>query len=75
MSKNRNIIKEKIKFDPDFVNSPKHNNSLQEIIDAYPNGTPNTIIKRVLCLTDEEFDEINMSILSKLKQVIGENND
>ncbi len=67
MKKNRDI---RIDSDPDFIVSPKYNNSLQELLDANPDGVPDSIIAKVLRMSQEEIDKTYKSAIMKLKGVL-----
>lgn len=74
-SKKNEDIKALVLNDPLFVNSPKHNNNIYDVIKAYPNGTPESITCRLLCLTPEEFAKLQNSVIMKLRQSLGEDLD
>ncbi len=46
-----------IENDPDYINSPKHGNSLQELMDQHPDGVDDKTICKVLCITQKQLDE------------------
>jgi hypothetical protein len=58
----------RIDTDPDFVDSPKHNNSLKKLIADYPGGAPDRIIRRVLRLTQEEVEAVYLRAILKLRE-------
>lgn len=58
----------RIDTDPDFVDSPKHNNSLKRLVSEYPNGVPDHIIRRALRLTQEEVDAVYSRAILKLRE-------
>jgi phage terminase Nu1 subunit (DNA packaging protein) len=57
----------RIDIDADFIDSPKHNNSLKRLIADHPNGAPEHVIRRVLRLTQEEVDAVYMRAIMKLR--------
>jgi hypothetical protein len=60
-------IKDKILMDGDFVDMPKFGNSLNKMLDAYPDGVPETLIKKALHLTQKELDDIYNCAIIKLR--------
>lgn len=52
----------------DFIDSPKHNNSLKVLIAEYPNGVPDHIIRKVLRLPQNEVDSLYNSAILKLRE-------
>lgn len=58
----------KITRDPDFVYSPKHGNSLAKLLDQYPDGAPDHLICKVLCITQKELEDLHASAIIKLRE-------
>lgn len=58
----------RIDTDPDFVDSPKHNNSLRTLIADHPNGAPDHVIRRVLRLSQEEVEAVYLRAILKLRE-------
>ena len=54
----------------DFVIAPKYNNSLAELIKAYPDGVPPQVICRVLGITTLEYEKLLQSAIIKLKKLL-----
>lgn len=65
----------RIDIDPDFINSPKHGNSLRTLLKQNPNGVSESIICRVLSITPEELQSIYLNAIMKLRSHLGEEND
>ena len=65
----------KIQLDPDYINSPRHNNSLDEFRREYDQGAPTSIALRILGLTQKEFDIIHDCVIIKLQEAMGGNDD
>lgn len=64
-------IKKNINELEDFIHSPKHGNSLTKFMSAnqkYINGVPDSIIKKILMLTDEELKNIQQNIINSNRQ-------
>ena len=72
MIKKEDLIK--ISRDKDYIRSQKHGDSLQTFLDHYPDGAPDSIICKVLCITQKELDDIYASAIKKLQMGM-ENND
>lgn len=67
----REETKQKIETDPDFIYSSRYNNSLQKIIQKYPDGCSDKLIAQVLMLDNEsEVEEIYQGIIKKLQEKI-----
>lgn len=62
----------RIDADPDFVDSPKHNNSLRALIAEYPNGAPDHVIRKVLRLSQDEVDAVYGRAILKLRESLGD---
>jgi len=58
----------RISIDPDYIHSPKHENSLRILLDQNPEGVNDAMICKVLCLTQKELDDIYESAILKLKE-------
>lgn len=71
-NKKSDNLKTLITNDPSFVNSPKHNNDLYEVLKIYPLGVSEATIKRMLCLTPDEFAKIQNDAIIKLRKSFGE---
>lgn len=61
----------KIANDPDFINSPKYNNSLASFIEEHPEGVSDSVICKVLCITPEELLCIYKCAILKLRTAYG----
>lgn len=71
MIKKEELIK--ISRDNDYIRSPKYQDSLELFLYHYPNGAPDSVICKVLCMTQKELDDIYDSAIMKLKMGMGEN--
>lgn len=65
--------KDKIKEDSDFIDSPKFNNSLAELLHKYPDGAPDGLICKVLHLDTKQLDRLYKSAILKLRSYLGKN--
>ena len=61
-------VKDKIKNDPDFINSKKHGHSLKKFLKQNPNGTTENIIAYFLCITPENVKTIYEDSIKKIRQ-------
>lgn len=75
MNKPREDITSKILEDADFINLPKYNNSLQQLLDENPNGVSDSTICKALGLSQSELEERLKSAIMKLQESVGVNND
>lgn len=71
----RKTIDFKISRDVDFINSPKHDNSLKEFLKQNPNGASDAVICKALCISQEEFDKLLNSAMIKMKATMGAKNE
>jgi len=58
----------KISRDFDYIHAPKHSNSLREFLAYYPDGAPDSVICKALCITQQELEDLYNSAITKLKQ-------
>lgn len=61
----------KIQNDVDFIDFPKYNNSMKELLGHYPNGVPDTVICKALHITPETLDKTYKTAMRKLKKSFG----
>jgi hypothetical protein len=61
-------IRDKIKNDPDFINSKKHAYSLKKFLKQNPNGTTENIIAYFLCITPEDVKATFQESIKKIRQ-------
>lgn len=64
-----------IKTDPDFIRSAEFKNSLNELMERYPEGVSDSVIARVLMVNKEKVQEIYEASLKVLKAAIGDGLD
>lgn len=62
------------KENSDYINSPKHSNSLSVFLKDNPNGVKDKMICKLLDLSQSELDEIFKSAMTKLRQKIVNSN-
>jgi hypothetical protein len=60
----------RIDLDPDFIVSPKHGNSLTAFMEDYPEGVSDTVIARVLRMSEKEVQETYERAIMKLRKVM-----
>jgi hypothetical protein len=63
----------RIAKDPDYIHSSKYGNSLKRFLDHYPNGAPDGVICKALCISQNELEDLYQSGISKLRE--GMNSD
>lgn len=66
MIKKEELIK--ISRDFDYIHAPKHSNSLREFLDYYPDGAPDSVICKALCITQQELEDLYKSAILKLRE-------
>lgn len=68
---NRPEIMQKIENETDFINYSKYNNSLKCLLKEYPTGVSDSVICKVLCLSQTELDQMLKSAIMKLRESVG----
>lgn len=58
----------RIDHDPDFVKLPRFDNSIEKVIERYPDGAPTRIIAAGLGLTELQVHALWMSVVNKLRK-------
>lgn len=58
---------ELIEFEPEYVYSRRHGDSLTRLLERYPDGCPNHIAAQVLLMTEEEVEQIYDGAVAKLR--------
>lgn len=66
---------ERVNTEEDFINLPRFNYSLRELLEKYPDGVPegprgDRLIGRALCMSEEEVRVTMDSIIRKLRRVM-----
>ena len=61
----------KVNEDEDFIDYPKFKNSLNKLIEKYPEGVDQETIAKVLMMTTEEVEETYASAIKKLQLALG----
>ena len=64
----KNRVIEKISSEDDYIYSKKFNNSLNDILQKYPDGVPNNLIAKVLKIKASQIDSMLNRIFTKLKE-------
>jgi hypothetical protein len=62
--------KRKIKEDPDFIDSPRNENSLAKLLSKKPDGVDEKTIAKVLGMTEEEVHDTVISAIEKMRKVM-----
>lgn len=60
-------MQKKINEDEDFINSPKHSNSLAVFEKKHPDGAKDDVIAKALMITEEEFKLQFNSLLDTIR--------
>jgi hypothetical protein len=75
MSNNKEKLKEKILTDPDFIYSPKYNNSLDKFMHRHDEGVESSHAAKVLLMEEQEVDDIYEEAVNNLKKLMGANDE
>lgn len=68
-------IKRKIEEDPDFINSPRYDNSLAVFALKNDDGVDDSYISKVLLISEEEVLKLYDKAISSLKKIMQGNQD
>lgn len=60
-------IERKMKKDPDFVVAPRFGNSLQRLVERFPEGVPDDVCAKALNLTVEEIEQLYQKTVRDLR--------
>ena len=60
-------FKAKIETEEDYIRSPKFSNSLEKFLNRNSEGVENSVIARVLMLTEEEVEKIHQEAIQMLR--------
>jgi hypothetical protein len=75
MSNNKEKLKEKILTDPDFIYSPKYDNSLDKFMHRHDEGVESSHAAKVLLMEEQEVDDIYEEAVNNLKKLMGANDE
>jgi hypothetical protein len=75
MSNNKEKLKEKILTDPDFIYSPKYDNSLDKFMHRHDEGVESSHAAKVLLMEEQEVDDIYEEAINNLKKLMGANDE
>jgi hypothetical protein len=62
--------KDRVHSDPDYIGIKRFQNSLEALLQRYPEGCPDHIVASALMITEEEAEAIYAEIVKKLKGLI-----
>ena len=61
--------KARILSDPDFVNLPKYDYSIKNVLEKYPDGNvPDRVIAQALLMTEDDVETVYASVVAKLRR-------
>lgn len=63
-------LKRKIAEDPDFIDSPRNDNSLAKLISKKPDGVDEKTIAKVLRMTEEEVHDTLARATNKIRKAM-----
>ena len=63
-----NEARELLSTDPDFIYSKRFDFSLKKLLDRYPDGAPTKVIAQSLMMTEDELQELEQTIIIKIRQ-------
>lgn len=65
-------IKKRIMEDEDYIRSPKFSNSLQKFLARNTDGVEDSVIARLLLMTEEEIEQIYQEAVQALREEMAE---
>lgn len=65
----------KIAEDPDYVNIKRFGNSLNKVLERYPEGAPTKVIAQAMLMTEQEVEEMYQKVVVKLRRALKVEND
>lgn len=57
--------------DPDYILLSRYDNSIDTLLERYPEGAPDRIIGQALGVSEAEVQEMYASIVLKLREMMG----
>ena len=63
-----NEARQKLSNEPDFIYSKRFEFSLKKLLERYPEGAPTKVIAQSLMVTEDELQELEASIIIKIRQ-------
>lgn len=60
--------RERLATEQDFIYSKRFDFSLKKLLERYPEGAPTKVIAQSLMLTEDELQELEASIIIKIRQ-------
>lgn len=60
-----------IQNDPDWINLKRFGNSLNKLLDRYPEGCPSHVIAGGMMIDESEVDVVYAQIVVKLRRLMG----
>lgn len=70
---NKDDIKKRIQTEEDYIRYPRFQNSLAKFISKNENGVSDSLIAKVLMITEDRVKKIYQEALSFLKKEMGQN--
>ena len=64
-------IRDRLETEPDFIVSKRFDNSLAKMMERYPDGAPTKLIARALMLSEVELEELEASIIVRVREKLG----
>lgn len=60
--------REALATEPDFIYSKRFEFSLKKLLERYPEGAPTKVIAQSLMLTEDELQDLEQKIITKIRQ-------
>lgn len=68
-------IQKRIEADEDYIRSPKFSNSLNKFLAKNPDGAEDSVIARLLSMSEEEVEAIYQNAVEQLREEMGDENE
>lgn len=53
---------------PDWIHSKRFDFSIKKLLERYPDGAPSKVIAQALMMTEDELQELEASIIIKIRE-------
>ena len=61
----------RLENDPDYIALKRFDYSIKKLLQRYPEGCPDRIIANALLIPEEDVEDIYMSTVQKLRDIMG----
>lgn len=62
--------RQKLDTDSDFIAVKRFDYSLKKLMERYPEGAPPKVIAQALMMTEDEVEELEQAVITKIREVL-----